>query len=353
MNGPLHRNPHGAFPGQFFLFALLIGILITLAVLVLYAYLGTFARYTSDDYCLSAFFLRDELLNAMIKRCLNASNRYTNILFIGLADGLFGWYNVAILPALMLGLFVLGLYFLLKEISKGLQLRWNSLVVLFLSLFFVFFSISQAPDLYETLYWRAGMTSHFAPLVFMPFWGAFLIRQVRKAREQSPFIWIQALCFVMPFIIGGLSEPPTALMITILFLAIAAAWLWSDAWSRRSILILLGWSLAGAVAAVPVGRWLDRHGGRALMTGGSILATLLVVAWSQVRTVGQLYAVWLALGVVSGRMARAMREGARQWRDYIAWASGPEAGVLAMLMIAGPAELWDQDLIDGFIESLR
>src|SRR4051812_21313634 len=33
--------------------------------------------------------------------------------------------------------------------------------------------------------------------------------------------------------------------------------------------------LAGAGAAVPVGRWLDRHGGRALMTAGSALATLL------------------------------------------------------------------------------
>jgi MFS family permease len=56
--------------------------------------------------------------------------------------------------------------------------------------------------------------------------------------------------------------------------------------------------LAAAVAAVPVGRWLDRHGGRALMTWGSGLATVLVVAWSQVRTVAQLYAVFVALGVV-------------------------------------------------------
>src|SRR5438132_13890316 len=38
--------------------------------------------------------------------------------------------------------------------------------------------------------------------------------------------------------------------------------------------------LAGAVMAVPVGRWLDRHGGRSLMTVGSILGTVLVVAWS-------------------------------------------------------------------------
>ncbi|HEV7896971.1 MAG TPA: hypothetical protein VGP31_03910 [Planosporangium sp.] len=49
--------------------------------------------------------------------------------------------------------------------------------------------------------------------------------------------------------------------------------------------------LAGAVMAVSVGRWLGRHGGRALMTAGSLAATALLVAWSQVHTVAGLYAV--------------------------------------------------------------
>lgn len=57
--------------------------------------------------------------------------------------------------------------------------------------------------------------------------------------------------------------------------------------------------LAGAAAGVPVGRWLDRHGGRALMSTGSMLATVLVVAWSRVTNVAELYSVWTALGVVS------------------------------------------------------
>ncbi|MET8835408.1 MFS transporter [Micromonospora sp. NPDC004540] len=54
--------------------------------------------------------------------------------------------------------------------------------------------------------------------------------------------------------------------------------------------------LAGALMAIPVGRWLDRHGGRALMTAGSITATALLVAWSQVQTIGQLYAVMIGIG---------------------------------------------------------
>lgn len=57
--------------------------------------------------------------------------------------------------------------------------------------------------------------------------------------------------------------------------------------------------LVAAVAAVPAGRWLDRYGGRGLMTAGSILGTIGVLGWSQVRTVGQLYAVFALIGLAS------------------------------------------------------
>ena len=71
----------------------------------------------------------------------------------------------------------------------------------------------------------------------------------------------------------------------------------------------LGWSkaeltgafslaqLVAGAAAIPVGRWVDRHGARGLMTAGSLLAALLLVAWSQVRTLGAFYALWALMGV--------------------------------------------------------
>jgi predicted MFS family arabinose efflux permease len=55
--------------------------------------------------------------------------------------------------------------------------------------------------------------------------------------------------------------------------------------------------LAGALMAIPVGRWLDHHGGRALMTAGSLTATALLLAWSQVHTLWQLYAVMIGIGI--------------------------------------------------------
>lgn len=52
-----------------------------------------------------------------------------------------------------------------------------------------------------------------------------------------------------------------------------------------------------ALAAIPVGRWIDRHGARALMTAGSCLATALCVAWALVGSLPALYAVWALMGL--------------------------------------------------------
>ncbi|MBV9169190.1 MAG: MFS transporter [Chloroflexi bacterium] len=71
----------------------------------------------------------------------------------------------------------------------------------------------------------------------------------------------------------------------------------------------LGWSrgdmtgafslalLVAGLAAIPVGRWLDRHGARFVMTVGSIAGTLLVLGWSQVQTLPAFYLIWAAIGL--------------------------------------------------------
>jgi MFS family permease len=55
--------------------------------------------------------------------------------------------------------------------------------------------------------------------------------------------------------------------------------------------------VSGAVGVL-VGRHLDRHGPRALMTAGSIAGVALTVAWSQADSVLALYAIWTGIGVV-------------------------------------------------------
>ena len=56
--------------------------------------------------------------------------------------------------------------------------------------------------------------------------------------------------------------------------------------------------LVSGVAGIAVGRYLDRHSPRGLMTAGSIAGVLLVLAWSQVEGLAAFYGLWIALGLV-------------------------------------------------------
>ena len=72
----------------------------------------------------------------------------------------------------------------------------------------------------------------------------------------------------------------------------------------------LGWStaaltgayslalLVSGLAAVPVGRWVDRHGPRLLMTLGSIGGAILLLAWARVDSLPGFYLLWLLMGLV-------------------------------------------------------
>ncbi|MBR0673032.1 MFS transporter [Neoroseomonas soli] len=71
----------------------------------------------------------------------------------------------------------------------------------------------------------------------------------------------------------------------------------------------LGWSrvllnaaftcglLASGLAAVPAGKWLDRHGARGMMSLGAFAAALLLLGWSLVRDPVAYFAVWMLIGV--------------------------------------------------------
>jgi MFS family permease len=111
----------------------------------------------------------------------------------------------------------------------------------------------------------------------------------------------------------------------------------------------LGWSrtaLTGAyslaiivsgVAAIPVGRWLDRHGARALMTTGAGAASLLVFAWAQVSDLAAFYAIWVGIGLA---MAAVLYEPA--FAVIASWyrdAAERNRALLGLTVIAGFASV--------------
>jgi MFS family permease len=68
-------------------------------------------------------------------------------------------------------------------------------------------------------------------------------------------------------------------------------------WSRNEMFgALSAGLLVAGLCSIPVGAWIDRGHGRVLMTGGSLLAAIMMFVWSRTHSLPVLYAVWIGLG---------------------------------------------------------
>jgi MFS family permease len=106
--------------------------------------------------------------------------------------------------------------------------------------------------------------------------------------------------------------------------------------------------LVAGLVALPAGRWLDRHGARGLMTGGSVAAVLLVLAWSRVQTLGQLYLVFAGIGVAA---AAVLYEPA--FAVVVRWFRADRArALLAITVVAGFASTVSLPVSNALISAL-
>ena len=101
---------------------------------------------------------------------------------------------------------------------------------------------------------------------------------------------------------------------------------WSEATLTGAYSVAL---LISGLAAPLVGRWIDRNGPRALMTAGSILGTLLVLAWSRVQGPVAWYLIWAGIGIA---MAATLYEPA--FTTVSAWFEHKRAKAFLLVTIA-------------------
>jgi MFS family permease len=88
--------------------------------------------------------------------------------------------------------------------------------------------------------------------------------------------------------------------------------------------------LISGLAALPIGRFIDRHGARGVLLTGSCLAALLLIAWSRVQTLTAFYAIWLGMGLA---MAAVLYEPA--FAIVVAWFTRQRALALTILTSVG------------------
>lgn len=91
--------------------------------------------------------------------------------------------------------------------------------------------------------------------------------------------------------------------------------------------------LISGTIAIPVGRWIDQNGARAMMTVGSIVATALYCSLAWVQNLPMLYAIWAGIGIT---MAMTLYEPA--FAVVAVWFSQRRTSALALItFVAGLA----------------
>jgi hypothetical protein len=239
-------------------FSIVVLLLMTgmLAFLAAIAYLGTFTRYMADDYCESYITKAYSPLGAVINRYEDgqwrAANRYSNLLFVGVIEALLGKQNLQIMPVVLMFLWVIGLVYLVRQVRQVAGIQWHIYMDIFLGVALAFFSILEAPNRFQTFYWRSSMATHFVPLVFLNFLLAFLFSRTQSNKEASPSVWAVIGLFFASFMIGGFSEPPVTVIVVGSGLGLVYIWFFVTNEKRRTLLSLTASVFAGAVSALIV-----------------------------------------------------------------------------------------------------
>ncbi len=220
----------------FHLLALFLGI-------GLFAYMGYFSRFIADDYCFATELRQGTIWHSLISRYLTLSDRYTNVLLFDFATRMAGMSGMRFFPAALIGLWTLSM------IAWLLILRppWNPWISIFLATWVIFYSLWQAPQRYQTLYWYSSSVTHFAPIVFTPLCLTVLSWQVRNTVSRC---WLDGLNAFLFFLLGGFSEPPTAMLITAFGLMLGSTYIpggFPSTWRRW-----LFWPLTGLTMAMMV-----------------------------------------------------------------------------------------------------
>lgn len=212
------------------------GLVLFLAGLGLFAYLGFFNRYWADDWCYNADLKQLGFWGTMkgyTYITTYASNRFSLTLFSGLFYAL-GLFGVQIMTLLVVAFWFLGLFYILVNIQAVSPFRFSRVQLALIAAVVVYYSIYLTPHLYQSIYWRSGLLPYTAAIV-LGLWTFALI--TRQASHPTPLNWIVAATAIVTFLAGGFSESGAATLTAILA-AYVGVCLWfrqKKEWAKNSL----------------------------------------------------------------------------------------------------------------------
>ncbi len=199
---------------------------VILVGLGLFAYIGFYNRYWSDDWCYNRDFKNLGAIGAVNTYFSSgesalrgySTNRYSLTLLSGLfyLPGILGTQVIALLIiVLWLGALLwigLNLLKITEVISKPVGFL-GMLVLLYYVLYL-------DPDRFEILYWRSGVHYSFTIILGLYILGLITYQMGRKELDKLAVVLVAPLAFAA----GGLSETGCAFLVSMISLMLAAAW---------------------------------------------------------------------------------------------------------------------------------
>ena len=153
-------------PKTTLMFSLLLLFLILLAG---YAIAGLHSRYLADDYCNDVEFMQQGFWKGQVHSYLNpmpySSERCSLTLFSGIGWVLGGVRFMPVLPLASILFWALALYYAIQQGLQYFSFRLSPVIIAFLSVCSLFFTLYLAPNQYQILFWRSGMNTYLVPLL--------------------------------------------------------------------------------------------------------------------------------------------------------------------------------------------
>lgn len=184
---------------------LLTVVAVLLLALLTFAYLGFFARYMADDYCLSAQLRRLGFLRAQQWWYMNWTGRFSYVFLISIAERI-GPVTVPYLPLMALVCWLAAAIWSIHQISLIAQWPRPWLVSVMLAEIIIFATLNCAPNLEQSFYWQSGMITYISPLVLLTLYIGIVIYSTRRRQSNHGTRVLLIVCIVLTLVAGGFSE---------------------------------------------------------------------------------------------------------------------------------------------------
>lgn len=217
---------------------------LSLAPLLLFAYLGLHSRPMSDDYCHLRTGLDMGPWHGMLHWRQTWNGSYADYFLHGFSAPL-GASASAIAPAVILFIWLGGFCWAILRCLDLLQIkRMRRTAAFTLAASAVAVSINSLFSL-ESIYWYAASTRYTLPLALLTLYIALTLEYGRQPRSARTTAIALLTSILLCFFCGGLSEIHLALQFTLFTLALPAVFaLVKEPWRRPYIIMLLGGWLA-------------------------------------------------------------------------------------------------------------